>query len=247
MKHDNRNTVCVSSMAGCPMRCAFCATGQKLGFQRKLTSDEIIEQVLFFARFLKKQDERVDSVVFMGMGEPFLNYDNVMEAVRVMNDPSGFGIGARHISISTCGIFDGIKKIEDEELQLNLAISLHAPDDETRRKIMPVAETYTVKELMVVVDEYIAKTKRKVMFEYLMIDGMNDSDMHAENLAQLLKKKLCMVNLIQYNDTGAFTASSHNRMARFKEILEKHGIQTTMRYRFGRDIEGACGQLAATR
>jgi 23S rRNA (adenine2503-C2)-methyltransferase len=196
---------------------------------------------------LKKEGERVGSVVFMGMGEPFLNYENVMNAVRVMNSPDGFGIGARHISISTCGIFDGIKKLAEEDLALNLAISLHASNDEVRRKLMPVAQGYEIKELLAVIDEYIAKTKRKVMFEYLLIHGVNDTDEMATELAKLLKHKLCVVNLIQYNDTGAFTASSHNRMNRFKEILEKNGVQTVMRHRFGRDIKGACGQLATGR
>jgi len=247
MRHeDGRNTVCVSSMVGCPMKCAFCATGE-MGLMRKLTADEIITQVLFFARLLKKEGERVGSVVFMGMGEPFLNYDKVMQAVRVLNGREYFGIGARHISISTCGIFDGIKKLSQEDIAVNLAISLHAPNDEVRRKLMPVAHGYLIKDLIVVIDEYIAKTKRKVMFEYLMINEVNDTDEMAFELSELLKRKLCVVNLIQYNDTGAFVASSHNRMNRFKEILEKNGIQATMRYRFGRDINGACGQLATGR
>ncbi len=247
MRHeDGRNTVCVSSMVGCPMKCAFCATGE-MGLMRKLTSDEIITQVLFFSRLLKKEGERVGSVVFMGMGEPFLNYDNVMRAVHILNKKEYFGIGARHISISTCGIFDGIKKLADEDLSVNLAISLHASNDEVRRKLMPVAHGYFIKELISVIDEYLAKTKRKVMFEYLMINGLNDTDEMAFELSELLKKRLCVVNLIQYNDTGAFIASSHNRMNRFKEILEKNGVPTTMRYRFGRDIKGACGQLATGR
>jgi 23S rRNA (adenine2503-C2)-methyltransferase len=247
MRHeDGRNTVCVSCMVGCPMNCAFCATGE-MGLMRKLTVDEILTQILYFARMLKKEGERVGSVVFMGMGEPFLNYDNVMTAVRTMNAKDGFGIGARHISISTCGIFDGIKKLAEEDLSVNLAISLHASNDETRKKLMPVAQGYAIKDLLAVIDEYIAKTKRKVMFEYLLIHGVNDTDEMARELADLLKNKLCVVNLIQYNDTGAFIASSHNRMNRFKEILEKSRVQTTMRYRFGRDIKGACGQLATGR
>jgi 23S rRNA (adenine2503-C2)-methyltransferase len=247
MRHeDGRNTVCISSMVGCPMNCAFCATGA-MGLSRKLTADEILTQVLFFARLLKKENERVGSIVFMGMGEPFLNYDNVMNAVRVINDKDGFGIGARHISISTCGIFDGIRKLADEDLALNLAVSLHASNDETRKKLMPVAHGYTIKDLLGVIDEYIAKTKRKVMFEYLMIGGVNDTDEMAAELAKFLKNTLCVVNLIQYNDTGVFIASSHNRMNRFKEILVKNGMEVTIRYRFGRDIQGACGQLATGR
>lgn len=244
MRHgDGRNTVCVSCMVGCPMKCAFCATGE-MGLFRKLTTDEILEQVLFFARLLKKENARVSGIVFMGMGEPFLNYHNVMGAVKTMQSPDGFGIGARHISISTCGIFEGIKKLADESLPLNLAISLHASDDEVRKRIMPVAQGYAIKDLLAVVDEYIFKTNRKVMFEYLMIGGVNDSDEQAEELGKLMEGRLCMVNLIQYNDTGKFTASSHNRMLRFKEILEKYGVQTTVRFRFARDIKGACGQLA---
>jgi 23S rRNA (adenine2503-C2)-methyltransferase len=230
-------------MVGCLMHCAFCATGE-MGLTRKLTTDEIIEQVLFFARLLKKENSRVSGIVFMGMGEPMLNYDNVMAAVKIMQSPEGFGIGARHISISTCGIFEGIKKLADESLPINLAISLHASNDVVRRQLMPIARTYEVKDLLAVVDDYIYKTNRKVMFEYLMIDGLNDFDEQAEELGELMEGRLCMINLIQYNDTGKFTAASHNRMKAFKEILEKHGVDTTIRFRFGRDIKGACGQLA---
>jgi 23S rRNA (adenine2503-C2)-methyltransferase len=243
MRHEDRNTVCVSSLVGCPMGCKFCATGE-MGFVRKLSADEMISQVLFFARLLKKEKARVGSIVFMGMGEPFLNYENVMEAIRVMNNKEGFGIGARHISISTCGVFDGIKKLAEEKLPVNLAISLHASNDKVRREIMPVAEAYSISELIKVVDEYIVKTNRKVMFEYLMIDGVNDKDEHAFELAKLLKNKLCVVNLIEYNPTGKFSASSHNRIRRFKEILLENGINATTRFRFGQKIKGACGQLA---
>ncbi len=239
----SRNTVCVSSLVGCPMGCKFCATGE-MGFVRKLTADEMIGQVLFFARYLRKEKARVGSIVFMGMGEPFLNYENVMEAVRVIQSPDGFGIGARHISISTCGIFDGIKKLSEEKLPVNLAISLHASNDKTRRELMPVAHAYPIKKLIEAVDEYIKKTNRKVMFEYLMISGVNDKDEYAKELAELLKNKLCVANLIEYNPTGKFTASSHNRIRRFKEILEKNGVTATVRFRFGQDIKGACGQLA---
>ena len=243
MRHeDGRNTVCVSCMVGCPMNCAFCATGT-MGLSRNLTAEEIIIQVLFFARLLKTSRERVGSVVFMGMGEPLLNYDNVMTAVRRLQSKDGFNIGARHISISTCGLLDGIKKLAQEDLPLNLAVSLHAPNDEVRRKIMPIARTYAIKDLIQTVDEYIAQTKRKVMFEYLMISGLNDLDEHALELAKLIKNKLAFVNLIQYNPTGKFTPSSGKQMGRFRNILEKNGITTTMRYKFGRDINGACGQL----
>ena len=198
MRHeDGRNTVCVSSQVGCPMACTFCATGT-MGLWRNLTTDEIVSQVLFFQRYLKPEGKRVNSIVFMGMGEPFLNYNNVLEAIHVMHDPNGFNIGARHFSISTSGVTAGIEKLTNEDLDINLAISLHAPNDEVRKRLMPIAGRYTVEELLMAVDAYIAKKGRKVMFEYLMIDGVNDTDEHAHELAKLMRKKLYVVNLIAY-------------------------------------------------
>ncbi len=244
MRHnDGRNTVCVSSQVGCPMACAFCATG-KMGLVRSLNAGEIVMQVLFFARLLKKEGKRVSGVVFMGMGEPFANYTNVMDAVRILNDHKGLDIGARHISISTCGVLGGIERFTKETLQINLAISLHASNDVVRRTIMPVAKTCTIAELLRAIDVYIATTKRKVMFEYLMLRDVNDKDEHAEELVKLLRGKLCMVNLIAYNDTGVFASSSQERIVQFKKILEKGGVATTVRFRLGREVEGACGQLA---
>jgi 23S rRNA (adenine2503-C2)-methyltransferase len=244
MRHaGGRNTVCVSSLVGCPMGCTFCATAS-MGMVRKLTADEIILQVLFFARWLKKEGARVGSVVFMGMGEPFLNYEAVMEAVNMLNNPEMFTIGARHISISTCGILDGIRRLATEELPVNLAISLHASNDEVRAQLMPVARTYTITELMTVVDEYLQATNRKVMFEYLLVDGVNDTAEHARELGTLLRGKLCMVNLISYNPTGKYTATSEKSIDHFRSLLRKAGLEASIRYRFGRDIEGACGQLA---
>ncbi|MBU4275021.1 23S rRNA (adenine(2503)-C(2))-methyltransferase RlmN [Patescibacteria group bacterium] len=241
---DCRNTVCVSSQAGCPLGCSFCATG-KSGFKRNLKASEIVEQILFFARLLKKDSSKVTNVVFMGMGEPFLNYDNVLGAIKVLNNKDGFNLGARHFSISTVGIPEGIKKLSGEKLQINLAISLHASKDELRSKIMPINKKYSIKEVLTVVEEYIKKTKRRVMIEYVMIDGVNDSDECAKDLARLLKKLLYFVNLISYNPTGAFRASSRERIKKFKEILEKSGITVTERYRFGSGIKAACGQLIA--
>jgi 23S rRNA (adenine2503-C2)-methyltransferase len=247
MRHqDGRNTVCVSSQVGCPMGCKFCATG-KMGFIRNLTADEIVSQTLFFARFLKKEGARVGSIVFMGMGEPFLNYDNVLGSIRTMHDPEGLNIGARHFSISTSGVLDGIKRLSEEDLDINLAISLHAPNDELRKKLMPVANAITLKMLFDAIDAYVKKTNRKVMFEYLMIDGVNDTDERAKELASLMKGRLSMVNLIAYNPTGVFKASSQKRMEEFKKLLEKQGVDVTIRHRFGRDIKGACGQLATER
>src|SRR3989344_8321912 len=198
MKHDrSRRTVCVSSQVGCAMNCSFCATG-KLGFQRNLTASEITDQVLYFARWLKDKKETVTNVVYMGMGEPFNNYDNVMESVRVLNDKDGFNLGARHISISTCGVAAGIKKFADEKSQVNLAISLHAPNDEIRSRIMPVNLAYPLKKLMPAIAAYVEKTRRKVMFEYILLRGVNDSDECARELARLMKgNKLYHINLIK--------------------------------------------------
>ena len=255
MRHKNkRNTICVSSQVGCSLNCSFCATG-KMGFKRNLEAWEIVEQVLFFARYLKKIKERVTNIVFMGMGEPFLNYQNVIGAIKILNDKEGFNLGARHFSISTVGIVEGIEKLAKEELQINLAISLHAPNDELRSKLMPINKKYPIKKILNAIDDYIAKTRRRVMFEYIMINNLNDSEENAKTLAKLMKKPLYFVNLISYNftrrslgeggPTGIFKSSSSPRIKKFKEILEKEGVIVTQRYRFGKDIEGACGQLVA--
>lgn len=245
MRHnDKRNTLCVSSQIGCPLKCLFCATG-KMGFKRNLSVLEIINQVLFFARYLKKLKEKITNIVFMGMGEPFLNYENVIEAIRILNDKEGFDLGARKISISTIGITEGINNLAKEDLQVNLAISLHAPDNKLRSKLVPINKKYPIKKILKSTDSYILKTKRRVMFEYIMIRGINDSDDCAQKLARLLKRPLCFVNLISYNPTGDFKPSLPERIKRFKAILEKEGVVVTQRYRFGQDIKAACGQLAA--
>jgi len=270
-----RNTVCVSSQAGCAMNCGFCATG-KMGLKRNLTGEEIIDQVLFFARHLRKWQgetltsnvkvspcheryEKVNNVVFMGMGEPFLNYENTVQAIRILNDKDGFNLGIRHISVSTCGIIPGIEKFADENLQVNLAISLHAADDETRTKLMPINKKYPLAELMKAVGDYIKKTNRKVMFEYLLIDGVNDRAEDAANLAKLMKNSLYHVNLIKYHDTGLarnasnlaceagradFKSSPQTKRTQFFDALKKLGVSVTFRVSFGEDILAACGQLA---
>ena len=241
-----RNTICVSSEVGCPLACSFCATG-KMGFKRNLEVLEIIEQVLFFARYLKKLGERVTNIVFMGMGEPFLNYDNVISAIRVLNDKNGLNIGARHISISTVGVAGGIEKLTKEPLQINLAISLHASNDKLRSEIVPANKAHSLEAFLGVVDDYLKETKRKVMFQYIMIKGVNDSPNLARELVNLLrrfKKSLFMVNLIAYNPTGIFKPSSPEQIKEFKRVLEEQGIEVTERYRFGRGIKAACGQLA---
>ncbi|HTX87014.1 MAG TPA: 23S rRNA (adenine(2503)-C(2))-methyltransferase RlmN [Candidatus Nanoarchaeia archaeon] len=269
MRHgEGRNTVCVSSQIGCLLGCEFCLTGA-CGFIRSLNFYEIVEQVLFFARYLRRGyfrkptpsgqgpstppgegNERVSNIVFMGMGEPLLNYDEVMKAVRFLNDKETFNIGARKISISTVGIIDGIKKLANEPLQINLALSLHAPDDELRARIMPVAKNNPLKSLLKAVKSYIEKTNRKVMIEYLMLDKVNDSSAQAQRLADLLKEnlgRLFMVNLISYNETQKYHTSPPAVINNFKKILEREGIETVQRFKFGRDVQGACGQLAGQR
>ncbi|MFH0987481.1 MAG: 23S rRNA (adenine(2503)-C(2))-methyltransferase RlmN [Patescibacteria group bacterium] len=241
---EGRNTICVSSQVGCPLGCQFCATG-KIGFKRNLEIFEIVEQVIFFSRHLKKTKERISNVVFMGMGEPFLNYNNVLGAIRILNDKEGFNLGIRRFSISTVGIIEGIKKLSSEKAEINLAISLHAPNDKLRSLIMPINKKYSVGEVLDAVDDYVKKTHRRVMFEYIMIKDLNDSEKEARQLAEIMKNPLFLVNLISYNPTGTFQPSSQERIKRFKGVLEKEGIRVTQRYRFGRDIKAACGQLAA--
>lgn len=243
---DERYTVCVSSQVGCPLACEFCATGQS-GFTRNLEAHEIVEQVLFFLRYLKQQEtkvERVDNVVFMGMGEPLLNYDEVIKALKWLNDPETFNLGARRLSVSTAGIPDGIKRLAGEPLQVNLAISLHFATDLARQRYMPIAKRYSLEELMKAVETYKKKSGRQVMFEYLMIKGINDSDNDAQLLIQLLNRPLTMINLIPYNPTGRFLSSTKERIQNFKKILEEAGLRVTVRRSYGESIAAACGQLA---
>jgi 23S rRNA (adenine2503-C2)-methyltransferase len=244
MRHKDRNTVCVSCQIGCPMGCVFCATGQ-IGFSRNLSSSEIVEQILLFSRMLKEEGQKVNNVVFMGMGEPFLNYDAVMEAIKFLNDKDTLNLGMRRFSISTAGLVGGIRKLADEGLEINLAVSLHAPTDELRTKIMPINKKHSVKDLMEAVDYYLKKTNRKVMIEYAMIKDMNDSKKNATDLGVLVKGKLCVVNLIPYNETNRFSSSDTSAINRFKDVLKSEGINAVQRYRFGDDIDAACGQLAA--
>ncbi len=241
---DKRNTVCVSSQVGCALACEFCATGA-LGFRRNLSSEEIVEQVIFWSRYLKaeKKDEKVDNIVFMGMGEPFLNYAEFIKAAKFLNNPETLNIGSRRMSVSTAGITEGIKKLAGEKMQINLAISLHAANDNLRRDLMPIAQKYKLHEILKTVDNYITKTGRRVMFEYLMIKDANDSDKDAHELIKLMTQPLYMVNLIPYNPTGRFKPSSRERIEKFKRILEEAGVAVTVRLSFGSDISAACGQL----
>ncbi|MBD3251955.1 23S rRNA (adenine(2503)-C(2))-methyltransferase RlmN [Candidatus Uhrbacteria bacterium] len=246
MRHeDKRNTVCISSQAGCPMGCTFCATGA-MGLTRNLTADELFEQVVQVARWLDTSSCHVTNVVYMGMGEPMHNYDAVMTSVRMLNEQGGFNLGARHISISTCGITPGIQKLAKEPEQVNLAISLHAAMPDIRTRIMPVNRAYPIDVLMRAVRTYVQKTNRRVMFEYLLLQNINDSEEDAQCLADLLSEnpKLYHVNLIKYHDTQVYTASGRDRRTQFLSRLHKRGISATIRQSFGEDILAACGQLA---
>jgi len=246
MRHEGeRHTVCVSSQVGCPLACTFCATG-RLGLKRNLTADEIVEQVLLWNRVLKQlgEKDRVTNVVYMGMGEPFLNYTAVLKSIKNLNDKQGFNIGARKISISTSGIATKIKKFAEEKMQINLALSLHAADDKLRSQLMPINTHFPLSEVMNAIDYYIKKTNRKVMCEYLMIDGVNDSLAQARQLVELLKDKLVMVNLIAYNPTNAYQPAKSKNIKVFKEYLTKQGLEVSQRFTFGQDIKAACGQLA---
>jgi 23S rRNA (adenine2503-C2)-methyltransferase len=215
-----------------------------------------VEQVLFFARELKAKGERVTNVVFMGEGEPFLNYDNVKAAILLLNDKAGFNLGQRHISVSTSGIIPGIERFAAEDWQVNLAISLHAPDNVLRSRIMPINAAYPLEKLMPALDDYVLKTNRRLMIEYLLIGGVNDSPEQAEALADLIHvyknvTRLSLVNLIVYNVTsdengrwGTFKAPNPATVRAFEQALAGKGIESTRRASFGRDISGACGQLA---
>lgn len=241
---DGRNSVCVSSQVGCGLKCGFCATGT-MGFKRHLSSEEIADQVLYFDHYLKKHDSRVDHVIFMGMGEPFLNYDNVMESIRTMNDPECLGIAARHITVSTSGIVPGIEKFMNEDLQLNLAISIHAPIQKIRESIMPIAKAYSLPVLMDVLKRYVEKTHRRISYEYVMLKNINDSPECARELGKLIVGQRCHVNLIPYNQTYlGFSNAGKSRIDHFREIVESYKIPVTVRVSLGQDINAACGQLA---
>lgn len=246
--HTGRNTVCVSCMIGCPVGCTFCATG-KLGFQGNLTADEIIEQVMYFQRKLLAQGQRVSNVVFMGMGEPLLNLDNVLIAVSILTDPEKLGISDRKIAISTAGYYRQFEKLIAAGFKGRLAISLHAPNQELREKIMPMAKANPLNELFKSIDEYVAATNSRIFYEYLLIEGVNNSLEHAQALAKLLKNRLAHVNLIPFNpiSESSFVKSKFDKTNAFKQELETLNISVTIRTSMGAEIAGACGQLAGSK
>ena len=241
MMHDYGNSVCVSSQVGCNMGCKFCESG-RLKKVRNLETFEMVQQIMLIEKYTQK---RVDSVVLMGIGEPFDNYENIIKFIKIINDPKALAIGARHITVSTCGLVPKIKEFMNLDLQVNLALSLHAADDETRKKIMPIAKVYSLDIIMTTLKEYIKKTNRRVTIEYVMLSMVNDKESDAYNLAKLLNGMNVYVNLIPYNETSNinYTKSSKKRIDRFFEILKKQGINVTVRREFGGNIKAACGQL----
>jgi len=246
MPYKYGNAICVSSQVGCNMACAFCASGL-LKKKRNLEVHEIVGQVLVMNEVLLEKGQRVSHVVVMGTGEPFDNYDNVIDFIRIINHPKALAIGARHISVSTCGIVPGIMKYAHEGLQSNLAISLHAPNDEIRNKIMPISKGYKMEELMEAVRYYEKNAGRRVTFEYIMLKDVNDSLECAKQLVKLIKGTLAYVNLIPYNpvDENSFKRSDEKQVHKFFSYLMQHGVNTTVRKEFGNDIDAACGQLRA--
>lgn len=241
MSYHHGYSICVSSQIGCKMGCKFCAsTG--INFIRSLTSGEIVEQILAVEQDTKI---RISNVVFMGIGEPLDNYDNVINAIRIINNPKGLNIGARHISISTSGLVPKIYKLAEENIPCTLSISLHATTNEKRSKMMPVNNVYPIEELIKACKDYIKKTNRRISFEYALAKDNNDNKEDAKELVHLLKGMLCHVNLIPINkiENGSFTKSSNENIMRFRDYLNDHGIVATIRRELGSDIDAACGQL----
>lgn len=249
MQHKYGKSVCVTTQVGCNMGCSFCASGLRKK-QRDLTAGEIVSQIMMIQHTLDEEgnDDRISHVVVMGIGEPLDNYDNVMNFIRVINDDKGMAIGARHITVSTCGIVPKIRQFSKEGLQVNLALSLHAPNDEARTKIMRINRNFPLTKVMDAIYDYMETTNRRVTFEYIMIHEINDTKEHAKQLVELLKnhKKLSYVNLIPYNPVNEhvnYQRSEMDDILAFYDILKKNGINCVIRQEHGTDIDAACGQL----
>lgn len=243
MYHNYGISICVSSQVGCNMGCAFCESG-RLKKIRNLETYEIVQQILLIEKEIK---ERISHVVIMGIGEPFDNYENIKKFIKIINEPKGIDIGARHITVSTCGIIPKIEDFANDFNQVNLAISLHAPNDIIRNKIMPISKVYKLNDLIKTIEEYTKKTKRRVTLEYIMLKNINDSKECAIELSKLIKGLNCYVNLIPYNETEniQFKRTNKVQILSFYDILKKNGINVTIRKEFGSKVDAACGQLRA--
>ncbi len=241
----DRRTVCVSSQVGCPARCAFCASGKE-GLLRNLSADEIFEQVYQIDLYLHEKGERVSHVVFMGMGEPFENYDNVLKTIHLLNDPMRLNISQRRITVSTVGVVEGIQRFMQEDLSVNLVLSLHAPNQHIRKKIIPYSRKYPLEDILNAMKAFAKQSRRDITYEYTLIEGINDRPEHAEELALLLKGQQCTVNLIPYNPVPGLHLKRPEKesIEEFRRILTSNDIVTTWRYTKGKDIAAACGQLA---
>ena len=246
MVYDYGKTICVTSQVGCNMACTFCASGL-LKKTRNLTSGEMTAQVLEVQRLLDEKEERVSHIVVMGIGEPFDNYEEVMRFCRTVNHDLGLGIGGRHITISTCGIVPMIRRFADEQVQFNLAISLHASNDNLRSELMPINKAYPLKELFAAIHYYASKNNRRITFEYILLKGKNDSLKHAQELAFLLKNLNAYINLIPYNniDSKDYKSVDYKSTMGFYDLLSKQNVKCTIRQKQGEDIDAACGQLRA--
>jgi 23S rRNA (adenine2503-C2)-methyltransferase len=248
MHYEQRHTACISTQVGCALGCVFCATGQS-GLVRNLTAGEIVEQVLHFAHSLKPEGERLTNVVFMGMGEPLANYEATWQAIETLTHDEGFNLGARRITISTVGLVPGIRRLAEEGKQIGLAVSLHAPTDELRDKLVPVNRRYPLTQLMAACRHYVERTGRRISFEYALISGINDSPEQARRLARLVDGLLCHVNLIPLNPVpeSPYRPSSQDRILSFQAELNRSKVSNTLRVERGADIRAGCGQLRCQR
>jgi 23S rRNA (adenine2503-C2)-methyltransferase len=237
----DRRTICISTQVGCAYGCKFCASGLD-GFSRNLQPNEIVDQVVAVER---ASGEKIDNIVFMGMGEPLANFDNLMSAIRIINAPWGLGLGARHITVSTSGLAPQVRRLADEPMQIRLAISLHGASDDVRSQIMPVNRRYNLETLLAACDYYVSRKKQRLTFEYILIEGINDADDQAHLLARHARRLSAKINLIPYNTVEGLEWSrpSRNRQEKFLSILKQHGVAATLRREKGHDIAAACGQL----